>query len=197
MIPEPPNLAREPAFRRQRENFTVFLTRGLPEHYLHWIKAELQHHTIASQYVRERDALENIVKAANDYDEEAAIKGSQVDQIWCLVEGVTPRVLGSLATDSRVQVASSWPTVESWLLLHFEDADATMSTREAQARLRRHMPGLEKDIYDGALLGRFDGAAERASNLGTGGRLGSDLFRFVEQVRNSLVLFDPEATVRI
>lgn len=43
--------------------------------------------------------------------------------------------------------ALSNPKFEYWLLLHFEGAKGVRTSRECSRRLRRHLPGYDKDVH--------------------------------------------------
>jgi len=197
MIPQPPDLARDPASREQRENFDVFLSRGLPEQYLHWIKSELNHHQIAEHFWEPGEEPAQVVARALVFDEESREKGYQVKSTWCFLEDLSADGLASLAGDTHVMIANSRPSLDLWLLLHFEEVPQGIPRAELARALRQHLPDLRRDIADGALLGRFTVAADRARTLGVEGDLATNVFEFVEQVRDSLVAFSPGATVRI
>lgn len=68
---------------------------------------------------------------------------------------------------TRVDVIASDPCFEFWLLLHFEYTAAAMTTEEAMARLRRHVPRYAKEDADvfGAAAAGLEEACRRATRL--------------------------------
>jgi hypothetical protein len=197
MIPPPPDLHREPATREQRENFDVFLGRGLPENYLQWLKVELNHHQIAEHYRWPGETARDVVARALEFDNDSWEKGYQVKGTWCFLEGIPISELAVLTQGSRVMIANSRPSWKLWLLLHFQDVAPDYSAADVARDLRLHLPELSRDIGDGALAGRFEEAATRARSLDPTSAVNSNVFEFVEQVRDSLIAFDPKAHIRI
>lgn len=76
------------------------------------------------------------------------------------------------------------PCFEVWLILHFADCAAGISSPKAAAeKLRRHLPGYAKGTLDFASLAeRVDKAVERAKALGPGNP-STDMWKLVEVVR--------------
>ncbi|WVH85083.1 RloB family protein [Lentzea sp. DG1S-22] len=76
------------------------------------------------------------------------------------------------------------PCFEVWLILHFADCTAGISSpRAAAEKLRKHLPGYAKGALDFAVLAeRVDKAVERAKALGSDNP-SSDMWRLVEVVR--------------
>lgn len=83
-----------------------------------------------------------LVKAAA----KALAEETEVDEVWCLFDVEWPRnhpnlkEARSLARDNAVNVAVSNPSFELWLVLHFQDQTAWLTTSEA-TRLRRDLDG--------------------------------------------------------
>ncbi|MDX3656071.1 RloB family protein [Streptomyces sp. ID05-26A] len=108
------------------------------------------------------------------------------DEYWCVVDvddfDIVEAVAEAEATG--ISLAVSNPCFEVWLILHFAECTAGISSPKAAAeKLRKHLPGYSKGVLDFALLAEgIDKAAERARALGAGNP-SSDMWRLVEVVR--------------
>ncbi|WP_439660927.1 RloB family protein [Lentzea sp. HUAS TT2] len=108
------------------------------------------------------------------------------DEYWCVVD-VDDFDIGEAIVEAGatgISLAVSNPCFEVWLILHFVDCAAGLSSPKAAAeKLRRHLPGYTKGMLDFAVLAeRVDKAVERAKSLGAGNP-SSDVWRLVEVVR--------------
>ncbi|SDO06645.1 RloB-like protein [Lentzea jiangxiensis] len=108
------------------------------------------------------------------------------DEYWCVVD-VDEFDIGeavAAAGAEGISLAVSNPCFEVWLILHFADCTAGISSPKAAAeKLRKHMPGYAKGALDFAVLAeRVDQAVERAKALGSDNP-SSDVWRLVEVVR--------------
>lgn len=73
------------------------------------------------------------------------------------------RVLHEWAqTDDRFGLAVSNPMFEYWILLHFEDGNGVGSSKECNARLRRHLPEYDKNVQPRTLRHLVPDAISRA-----------------------------------
>lgn len=106
-------------------------------------------------------------------------------------------------SDSQIEELSSWakskenyglalsnPKFEYWLLLHFEDGVGIRSSRDCSDRLKKHIPGYDKDINASKFTNeRIDQAilrSEKGDNppsIGWPKRLGSTtVYRLVKRI---------------
>lgn len=108
------------------------------------------------------------------------------DEYWCVVDvdefDIVEAVVAAEA--AGISLAVSNPCFEVWLILHFADCTAGVSSpKAATEKLRRHLPDYSKGALDFAVLAeRVDKAVGRAKALGTGNP-SSDMWRLVEVVR--------------
>ncbi len=98
-------------------------------------------------------------------------KDDEVDQCWCVFDVEWPdnhpqlRRAVLLAERHGIQVAISNPCFELWLILHFQDQTACLTTAEAE-RLSRGLDGRPgKAIDPAAYLDRRAEAARRARHV--------------------------------
>jgi hypothetical protein len=115
--------------------------------------------------------VERAVELRNEADREARRARDlnlRYDEVWCVFDVDQHRRLEDArgeATRSNIQLAVSNPCFELWLLLHFSDQTAHLSTKQARDRLRKHLPGYDKHIrFDDVSAGYAD-AMRRAQAL--------------------------------
>jgi len=70
-------------------------------------------------------------------------------------------------TDERYGLAVSNPKFEYWLVLHFEDGDGIVSARDCVRRLKKHLPGYDKNLRVESLRSRVAEAVFRAERKDT------------------------------
>ncbi len=70
-------------------------------------------------------------------------------------------------TDARYGLAVSNPSFEYWLLLHFEDGDGIASAGDCLRRLKKHLPGYDKNLRIESLRSRVNEAVSRAERKDT------------------------------
>lgn len=99
---------------------------------------------------------------------------------------------------TTVQIVASHPSIEFWLLLHFEYSSAPCSAAEALARLRGHLTGYQKadpKIFDAVAAG-LEAACQnaahlKAENAATGAETpDTDMAQLVERLREMKKLAD-------
>lgn len=79
---------------------------------------------------------------------------AELDECWAVfdvdehrrVNGRAFNEAVQLADSSGVHLATSNPSAELWLLLHFEDCTAELERGEALRRLKVHLPGYDKAL---------------------------------------------------
>jgi hypothetical protein len=196
-ISPPPDLRRGGATRAQKETFVVFLERGLPESYLQWVKRALHHHQITERFPDAGESPLEVVKRAQKAGRDARAKGSEFDHVWCLFEGLGQTEVEDMRAQTGVELAYCAPSIELWLLLHFEDVPDGTSMSDIHGALTLWLPNRDLDVVEGALEGRFEVAAGRARGIRLGASMSTDIDAFVRQVRASLAAFDPDVKPRI
>ncbi len=90
------------------------------------------------------------------------------DEVWCVFDvDAHPNLPDARqqARDNGIHLAVSNPCFELWALLHFQHQTAYLEGESAQSRLRRHLPGYEKDLPFDRLHPTYDQAVERAQEL--------------------------------
>lgn len=91
-----------------------------------------------------------VLKRMQDYLKEEALKNT--DEAWLVVDKDqwTDEQLAQLCAWAQGQdnygLALTNPQFEFWLLLHFEDGDGVATSRNCSDRLKRHLPGYDKEI---------------------------------------------------
>lgn len=95
---------------------------------------------------------------------------SENDQIWVMfdVDDNNINTAIKMAEDNDIPYVFSNPCFELWALLHFNDQDAPITTKDCQSKLRKVMPDYSSrnKIFDyDALRQRYGDARERALRL--------------------------------
>lgn len=90
------------------------------------------------------------------------------DEVWCVFDVDDHHHLTEArqqARDNGIGLAVSNPCFEIWALLHFQDQTAFIQSGAVQSRLRRHLPGYEKDLPFDRLHPGYEKAVARAQEL--------------------------------
>lgn len=116
------------------------------------------------------------------------------DEVWCVFDvdehARTPEAR-HLAASSRIRLAVSNPCFELWLLLHFAERTAHVTTAQVVKLLRGHLPTYQKhvrfdDVHHGYLDAVERGKAldRRHGELGSeGGNPSTGMYRLTERIR--------------
>lgn len=143
-----------------------------------------------------KDAPKNLVPLAirkkNEAEKRSRERGSvflRYDEVWCVLDVDThdrlPEVR-ELASREGVELAISNPCFELWALLHFQDQNAVLSTKEAQTFLRKHLPGYKKILPFAKLMPFYEVAVQRARKLEArsgDGNPSTGVYRLTELIR--------------
>ena len=170
-------LRRTVESRTTRRTLLVFCEgeRTEPE-YLHALKREPAVRQVASVDIRVNEetagsAPMTLVMAAVNARARSSDEEGEVDEVWCLFDVEWPKNHPKLreavarAEDNGVHVAVSNPCFELWLMLHFVEHTASLTTADA-TRLRRKYDGSSDKGLDGATyMPRRADAARRARSL--------------------------------
>ncbi|MCY3637187.1 MAG: RloB family protein [bacterium] len=171
------SLHRRPATRSPKRTVLVFCEgRRTEADYLKALKQQPEVSDIASVAIEIDHTAAGfdplaLVRRAAAAHKDAGDEKSEVDEVWCIFDVEQPKkhsrlneAMG-LANDLGIQVAVSNPCFELWLLLHFEDKTAALTTSAAKRELARHDgtkgKGLEGSMY---MPSRHE-AADRARSL--------------------------------
>ncbi|MGX7825374.1 RloB family protein [Actinokineospora sp. 24-640] len=98
-------------------------------------------------------------------------RDDEVDECWCVFDVEWPQTHPnlsqaiSLAKDHGIRLAMSNPCFELWLILHFEDQSACISTAEAESRSRKLEGRSGKRINAAAYMPKRAEASRRAQRL--------------------------------
>ncbi|MQY25453.1 RloB family protein [Nocardia aurantia] len=129
--------------------------------YFHGLRRELRNPAIKS----------TVTVRAEDPKRVVAFAGRQrgdYDRIWCVldVDQFDYSEAIRMARMSEVDLAVSNPCFEYWLLLHFENCDATLvDFRDAERRLKKHLPAYDKStLRYSDYIGRVADAVRRAKS---------------------------------
>jgi hypothetical protein len=158
--------------------------------YLKYIKHVLDHHQIRLMRPPEAaaDPLERVEQAAGERSASRA-KAYVIDQSWCVFVGREGDELveARAAAETRgVQVASVYPCIDLWLLLHFVDSPQDLTPEGISRELREYLPSGDLS----ALVGRFEVAQTRSAALsGAEADVVIELPTLVRAVEESLTNF--------
>jgi hypothetical protein len=132
---------------------------------------------------------EAAARAARERDENLAY-----DEVWCVFDvddHARLQAARELAERTGIGLAVSNPCFELWLILHFREHGAHLTSRRAAELLGKHIPGYHKHVrYEELSVGYAD-AVERATSLerrhlkaGTdGGNPSTAVHRLTERIR--------------
>ena len=134
-----------------------------------------------------RDKAELEARRARD-------RNLRYDEVWCVFDVDRHQRLDEAVREGArtgVELAISNPCFELWLLLHFGEQTAHLSTRQARDRLRGHLPGYAKhlrfsDVADGCedAVRRAKALDKRQEELGEpGGNPSTGMHRLTERIR--------------
>ncbi|HLL82036.1 MAG TPA: RloB family protein [Longimicrobium sp.] len=106
---------------------------------------------------------EAAARAVREGDENLAY-----DEVWCVFDvddHARLRAARELAERTEIGLAVSNPCFELWLILHFREHGAHLTSRRAAQLLEQHIPGYHKHVrFDDLSIGYAD-AVERAKTL--------------------------------
>lgn len=144
-----------------------------------------------------RALVERAVRLRDEADREARRARDQnlrYDEVWCVFDVDQHQRLEDARTEaerSRVRLAVSNPCFELWLLLHFAEQAAHLSSRQARDRLRKHLPSYDKHVSFADASGGYGEAVRRAQALDVrhtaagspGGNPSTGVHRLTERIR--------------
>jgi len=160
------NLSRARATRSQKRTFQVIHPAGLVGDYLHWLKLELDHPSVALILANADHSVEEIIRSASRARRGAKVKSAEFDETWCIFDGLSELELiaaRQLAHQEKVRLATNTLNIDQWLLLHFEDPAPSLSATELRAKVFGYLSADEPESVDFAGLSDLTSAAlERA-----------------------------------
>jgi hypothetical protein len=169
-------LARRPAYREQLLRILVVCEGQVSEpRYLIEMKRVHKNRLISVKVVGEGGAPINAVDQAIRLKQQATEKARRsgdsydlYDEIWCVLDVDDHESLQRAKERARangILLAISNPCFELWLLLHFVDQRAPISTREVQRACCRYLADYEKQVPVSRIEGLYATALGRARNL--------------------------------
>lgn len=96
----------------------------------------------------------NLVNDAIDARDAGVYAGREYDEVWCVFDTEAPKPHATLedalkeAATAELFVARSNPCFELWLLLHLEDHNAHLTTKQAGQALRRAVTQMSSKSID-------------------------------------------------
>jgi hypothetical protein len=142
-----------------------------------------------------------LVRRAIELRDEAAARATRerddnlaYDEVWCVFDVDDHAGLPTareFAQRSDIGLALSNPCIELWLLLHFRDHGAHLTSRQAATLLGKHVRGYHKHVSHEDFARGYADAVERAATLerrhaeaGTeGGNPSTRVHRLTERIR--------------
>jgi hypothetical protein len=128
-------------------------------------------------------------RAARERDENLAY-----DEVWCVFDvddHARLQAASELAQRKGIDLAVSNPSFELWLILHFREQGAHLTSRRAAQLLAKHIRDYRKHVRYEELAAGYPHAVERAASLerrhreaGTdGGNPSTGVYRLTERIR--------------
>ena len=129
-------------------------TKTEPKYFKDW-RHETRNAMVSVEIVGEgvvpKTLVERAVKLKRDAEREARRTRDsfqRYDEIWCVFDrDEHPRFHEAMqqAKDNGILLATSNPSFELWLLLHYQKVTAHIERHEVHSRFRHHCPGYEKE----------------------------------------------------
>jgi RloB-like protein len=116
------------------------------------------------------------------------------DEVWCVFDVDEHPKLADARQQARahgIHLAVSNPCFELWALLHFQAQTAHVERQTVRSRLKRHLPGYDKELPFTALRPHYETAVRRAQDLDArcerdgcpGSNPSTGVHRLAEQIR--------------
>lgn len=116
------------------------------------------------------------------------------DEVWCVFdvdEHARAAEARQLAASGDIHLAVSNPCFELWLLLHFADRTAHVTTAQVGKLLRGHLPGYDKHVRFAEVRHGYADALRRGQALdrhhaelgAEGGNPSTGVYRLTERIR--------------
>ncbi|MFI7433292.1 RloB family protein [Micromonospora haikouensis] len=141
-------LRRRPGGRDERKTYLVCCEGENTETlYFKGLRRELRASTIRIEVFSGRGEPYGVVEKAIAEAARAAASGDEYDEVWCVFDVEAPRAHSrlapalALAARHDIKCAISNPCFEVYLLLHYEELTAYLTTAEASRRLEQHPCG--------------------------------------------------------
>ncbi|MGH3826089.1 MAG: RloB family protein, partial [Pseudonocardiaceae bacterium] len=164
------NLKRKTANRPERKTVVIFCEGKASEpDYINGLKRlpNVHGNTSINIEVDPRQGVPlTLVQRATDQATD-----DEVDECWCVFDVEWPRNHPNLkraiqqARDHNIRLVISNPCFELWLILHFEDQNAFLNTKEAESKSRRLDGRSGKRINADQYIPNRNAAVRRASSL--------------------------------
>lgn len=144
-----------------------------------------------------RALVEHAIKLRDNAETEATRARDQnlaYDEAWCVCDVDDHARLAEarrIAEAENVRLSVSNPCIELWLLLHFADHTAHLTTSQASRFIKKHLPNYDKhvrfeDVADGYpdAVRRAESLDRRHADLGSeGGNPSTGMYRLTERIR--------------
>lgn len=171
------DLKRRTGTRRPKRTFLVLCEGTVTEpEYITALRQLQEVHRVARVDIQVDKARSGnvplpLVDAAIEARQQKRERGDEIDEVWCLFDVEAPQPHPNLsqalakANKNGIHTAVSNPCFELWLLLHFDEHKAWLSTEDA-VQLRRKRDGSTGKEVDGeSYMPLRNTAIENARNL--------------------------------
>jgi len=172
-------LGRKVGKREPRRSFLVVCEGAVTEReYIDAVKSELRYLPVDVEVIAgdPNTAREIVARAAHrmkEAGEEAKrLRDSSLiyDEVWCVFDGGEhphEKDARNRARDNGIQLATSSPSIELWILLHRVEQNAFLTSQQALSLCHRHKLLSEKHIVDAIRIYKefYDSAASRSRAL--------------------------------
>jgi hypothetical protein len=171
--------------RLPKRAFLIVHDDDLAAHYMRFVGSALRH-PLTVQRGTSADPLE-LVGEARSLARQAKRQLTRYDEVWCML-GRPPDYTGlqEAATANKVKLALTWPTFETWLLLHHvgvvNSQDHPLVTDPSAARP-------DPAVAIAAVAGNYVNARHRALNQPSSDG-GSTVHELVDTIRESVRAFE-------
>lgn len=170
------SLKRRSPTRQPRQRFLVFCEGQVTERqYFEYIRRLLKDYLLTIEVAKDRGDPLKLVEAAVAARDGAAQHARRdrddnlrYDQVWCVLDVDDHQRLDAalkLAAEEDIRVAVSNPCFEFWILLHYVECRAHLTTAATQRTLKKHLPDYDKRLDCRAIKGRYEIARSRAQDL--------------------------------
>jgi len=166
---------REPRRERRRRILILCEGRRTEPGYFRALRSAFRNRLVVVEIDDRTGVPKTLVEHASERKKEAEREARSrrdpflaYDEVWCVFDvDEHPHLPDARqqARDNGINLAISNPCFELWALLHFQHQTAYLERQNVQRKLRRHLPGYDKDLPFERLHPAYEQAVERAQEL--------------------------------
>ncbi|MFD4957822.1 hypothetical protein [Microbacterium sp. NPDC058389] len=195
----PDRLRRPRATQFPKDRVLVVGSTPLHREYTRWLLRRIDQHPGLFEEASPADDPKQTIRRAAKIARDQRTMGSECQQVWVILDGVTPDEAADLQRDAkapRVSVVGSTPDLRTWLMLHLADLPEPPTSEALTGALQVLSPTFAQPLrrYEDALSGRYEVAKSRALAL-VEPSVRTDAYRLVDSILGSSERFHGTAQI--